>query len=275
MRLLIPAPVIAVCAEIASQRETHASLDSLFMYAGAPGEEPPPGSKHVKALEWLRAVNRDTSIEPMAFLGRFLEGYMEEEPPQPSPWENLPAVAETADQERLRKALARHDLKYVRGGLISRGAGMPSRTLEDHLRRGDMPAVELEFDRALANAEKNPREAVSAASNILESLCKQYIADKGLEMPAKQDLKPVWTVVRKDLGFDPSRVEDQDLQTILTGLFAVVDGIGALRTHASSAHGAGLRSYKLHGRHARLAIHAAHTVTLYVLESWKNAKPTK
>lgn len=51
------------------------------------------------------------------------------------------------------------------------------------------------------------------------------------------------------------------------------EGIGALRTHASSAHGAGKKQYKLEARHARLAIHAAHTVTLFVLESW--AKRTK
>jgi hypothetical protein len=198
---------------------------------------------------------------------------MEEVPAQPDSWQNLPPVTESVDQEKIRRALARHELKYVRGGLVSGAVGTPSRSLEDHLRGGDMPAVEAEFNRALENAEKSPREAVSAASNILESLCKQYIADKGLEMPAKQDLKPVWTVVRKDLGLDPSRVEDQDLQTILTGLFAVVDGIGALRTHASSAHGAGLRPYKLQPRHARLAIHAAHTVTLYILETWKSVAP--
>ena len=35
-------------------------------------------------------------------------------------------------------------------------------------------------------------------------------------------------------------------------LFAVVEGIGALRTHASSAHGSGTVQYRLEGRHARL-----------------------
>lgn len=82
----------------------------------------------------------------------------------------------------------------------------------------------------------------------------------------------MWNIVRKDLGFDPSKVEDQDLQTILTGLLALVDGIGALRTHASSAHGAGKRPYKIEPRHARLAIHAAHTVALFILESWERKK---
>ncbi len=51
-------------------------------------------------------------------------------------------------------------------------------------------------------------------------------------------------------------------------LSRLVDGIGALRTHASSAHGAGKKQYKLEPRHARLAIHSAHTVTLFILESW-------
>ena len=82
------------------------------------------------------------------------------------------------------------------------------------------------------------------------------------------DLKPLWTVVRKHLGFDPSAIADTDLQTILTGMLATVEGIAALRTHASSAHGAGVTSYRIEPRHARLAIHAAHTITLFALETW-------
>src|SRR5262249_9302314 len=115
----------------------------------------------------------------------------------------------------------------------------------------------------------------SAACNILESVCKTYIADEGLEMPAKQDLRPVWDAVRKDLGFDPSRVEDRDLQEILSGVLAVVSGIGALRTHASSAHGAGKKAYKLEPRHARLAVHAAHTIVAFVLESWDKMRAAR
>jgi hypothetical protein len=53
MRRTIPSTLIAVCAEIVSRRESHATLDSLFMYAGASGD-PPAASKQAKALEWLR-----------------------------------------------------------------------------------------------------------------------------------------------------------------------------------------------------------------------------
>lgn len=265
MRQLIPTPVISVLADISSSRETHASLDSLFMYASAPGD-PPEGSKHVKALEWLRRVNKDKDIDPLEICGKFIEGYME------TPLND----GDTGDdRKRINDVLVQTKLQYVNGGRVitaSSSLSVATKSLETILKSFDYVAIDEEFERAMLKVETEPREAVSAASNILESFCKTYIAENGLEMPQKQDLKPLWTMVRKHLGFDPSLVADQDLQTILTGLFATVEGIGALRTHASSAHGAGKTSYRLEPRHARLAIHAAHTVALFALETWEKRR---
>ena len=95
-----------------------------------------------------------------------------------------------------------------------------------------------------------------------------YIADEGLPKPLKQDLQNVWKVVRGDLGFDTKLVQDNDLKRVLSGILSIVDGIGAFRTHASSAHGEGRKLYKLKPRHARLAINSAHTIALFVLETW-------
>lgn len=267
MRRIIPAPVLSVCAEIVANRETHATLDSLFLYAGAPGD-PPPGSKHAKALDWLRITNKDQSIHPLDVLGRLIENYME----LPLDPNNSWAEQALQDREKITKILVQCELQYIRGGKVAGSLGAPSMTLEEFIRERDIAAIEIEFGRAISNIESNPREAVSAASNILESLCKVYIEDEQIEKPAKQDLKSVWSVVRKHLGFDPSLIEDQDLKTILTGLMSIVEGIGALRTHASSAHGSGRKSYKLEPRHARLAIHSAHTIVLFVLESWEKRK---
>ncbi|SNS01716.1 hypothetical protein SAMN05192560_2246 [Methylobacillus rhizosphaerae] len=43
----IPAPLVALVADLCAEQETHASLDSLFMYADATGD-PPMGSKPIK-----------------------------------------------------------------------------------------------------------------------------------------------------------------------------------------------------------------------------------
>lgn len=268
MRNVIPAPVIAIVADLVSDRETHATLDSLFMYAGAPGD-PPDGSKRAKAMEWLRRTNRHEGVDPVTVLGHILEPYMDEEIDfEAGDW----AIEKLEQRQRIEKTLGRSKLQYIRGGTIIGSLAAPSVSLEESIRRKNLPILNEEFTRALESVESEPREAISAACNILESVCKIYIDEEGLDMPAKQDLKPVWAVVRKDLGFDPSRIEDNDLKEILTGLMAIANGIGAFRTHASSAHGGGKNRYNVEPRHARLAVHAAHTLVLFVIESWDKKK---
>jgi hypothetical protein len=268
MRHTIPASIIATVAEMVSARETHATLDSLFMYAGAPGD-PPDGSKKTKALEWLRRINKDMSVTPLEVLGRLIEAYMDEDlEGKTEPWE----ISRSEQRRHLLRELQKAKLQYNSGGIITGSLATPSASLEEHIRKRNIPSLNEEFKRALRTVESSPKESLSAACNILESLCKVYIEEEGLEMPKKQDLQPVWTVVRKDLALDPSVIEDQDLQKILTGLISIVDGVGALRTHASTAHGAGKKNYRVEPRHARLAIHAAHTVVLFVLETWDKRK---
>jgi hypothetical protein len=258
---------MAVVAEAVAGAETHATLDTLFMYAGAPGD-PPEGSKHAKALEWLRRVNQDPTVEPLRVLGRLIESYMDAVPQSETALDSI----RQARQARIAEALALSQLQYTRGGKVSGSLAAPSRTLEHLIRERDLASVSEEFERALRNVDTNPREAVSAACNIIESVCKLYIHDESLPTPPKQDLQGLWNVVRRHLGFDPSSIEDRDLQEILSGLIATVNGIGSLRTHASSAHGAGRKRYALQARHARLAVHAAHTITLFILETWERRR---
>jgi hypothetical protein len=273
MRKEIPAPIIAVLSENMPSLETHASLDNLFSYAEAPGE-PPEGSKPVKVQSWLRRANKESEF-PLVVLGRIIECYME-----------LPYAEDTASslfgapsvdvkkefKAKLEAILSRCNLTYITGGIISDGSSAPSRSLAELIKGRDIPSIDAEFNRALANVNSEPREAVSAACNILESIFKTYIADEKLDMPHKQDIQNVWKVVRADLGFDPAALEDDDLKKVLSGVLSVVDGIGAFRTHASSAHGQGRKIYNLKPRHARLAIHSAHTIALFVLETWDERK---
>jgi Abortive infection C-terminus len=269
MRKEIPAPVIAILADNLPIFESHASLDNLFLHADAPGD-PPEGSKPVKTQAWLRRVNKESEF-PLVVLGKLIECYMETpdqdesdslffSSPVPSPQVEL--------KKKLASILERCNLIYLSGGIISDGSAAPSKSLGELIKGRDIPSIDAEFNRALANVNSEPREAVSAACNILESIFKTYIDDEGLSKPQKQDLQNVWKIVRADLGFDPSLVQDDDLKKILSGILSIVDGIGAFRTHASSAHGQGRIMYNVKPRHARLAIHSAHTIALFVLESW-------
>jgi hypothetical protein len=269
MRKEIPAPVIAVLADNMPIIETHAGLDNLFLHADAPGD-PPEGSKPVKTQAWLRRINKE-SENPLVALGKLIECYMEI--PEQDEGENTFFGSPIGNpkkefKEKLESILSRCNLTYISGGYVSDGSSASSRSLAELIKGRDIPAIDTEFNRALSNVNSEPREAVSAACNILESIFKTYISDENLILPQKQDLQNVWKVVRADLGFDPSLVQDDDLKKVLSGILSVVDGIGAFRTHASSAHGEGRKLYKLKPRHARLAIHSAHTLALFVLETW-------
>ena len=238
-------PVIGVAARVLSNYYTRSQMVNQFLEAGAVGEEP-TGNKLDTAVAWLKA-SAAGHPQPLVFLGCLLRDVLE--------GTYLPA---TGDLERARadihEKLASAGLRYTHGVVVSALSGATTKTLEDLLQRHDFPAVLDEFSRSTSRVDTEPREAASAAANLLEGICKEYIVQHPhLQMPAKADLRNVFTVVREDLGLDPTALEEDDLKRILGGLLTTVDGISALRTHASSAHtqGTSQRYYRLTPRHAR------------------------
>lgn len=238
------------------------------MEKGAPGD-PPQGNCADKCTTWLKRASADPDVDALAVLGGVLEEFMEVDSTRP--------LSTHGDLERERKRvadiLARHGLSYRPGGRILGGkTAAPTRSLEAILRARDLAALDVEVQRALENVEKDPPAAVTSACAIVEAICKLYIEDNSLEMPGEQTVKPLWRVVQKHLGLDPGQIANDDLKRILSGLASVVDGLGAFRTHVGSAHGRGKLAYRPAPRHARLALHSAHSLVAFVLETWDARK---
>jgi len=261
----IPIPVIAEVASVFSQFCTHAHINNLMRHARIPGN-PPPGNKVERTREWLQLANTSTS-DPLASLGSALTEFMEVDT------SGVLVGDLTTARERIHEVLKKYGFAYRTGGRVVRSdTGPASRALQDIIRARDLPNIEAEFDRIVANVEKDPPAAVTAASALLEALFQQYITDKGLEMPSDKSIKPLWNVVRKNLHLDPAGVGDEDLRKILSGMASIVDGVGSLRTHKGSAHGQSTKGYKLKPRHARLAVHAASTLATFIIETWEERK---
>lgn len=261
----IPLNLVAILSEMLPEYESHATLDNLFLYAEITSEIPDV-SKPAKVQQVLMNVNKSES-EPLKVLGKLLEKYLDGGILYPHDQERF-----NMQIEKIKRILSDNSLLYIKGGIVSGSLTTPTKSLESVIKKLEIPSLDQEFLRALTHVDTSPREAVSAASNILESICKVYISENNLDMPKKKDLKNLFDVVRKSLNIQRDSVEDEDLLRIISGIISVVDGIASLRTHASSAHGAGLKLYNLKPRHARLAIHSAHTIGLYILESWKESQ---
>jgi hypothetical protein len=122
-----------------------------------PGD-PPEGSKHAKALAWLRRVNKDDTVkEPLRVFGRIIENCMER-PVDPSNTWDEPLVKARV---RLATVLKEHGLRYCVGGRIESvtSLGVPTRTLQEFIRERDLAAIDHEFERAAENVDTAPCEA--------------------------------------------------------------------------------------------------------------------
>ncbi len=145
--------------------------------------------------------------------------------------------------------------------------------MAERIKENGLTALETEFQCAYATIEKDPNAAATSACAILESVCLTYLEAENHAVPAKRVLGQLWKETAKHLGLSPKDLADEDLKKILQGLFSIADGVAALRTHHGSAHGKSERgAYRLVPRHARLAVHASHTATMFLLETWDARK---
>jgi hypothetical protein len=261
----LPAPVCAIVGDVlGGYIRYHQPLNRLFYEAGAEGDVP-AGNCIDKCQSWLKRLHHDVA-SPSAVLGKVIENFMEVD-------ESYRAEEQEAGRKKIRDALARFSFSYHTGGLIlGADTALPTKSLTQVLKERDLPEIDREFERSLSNVESDPPASITAACSILESLFKIYIEDNGIEMPSDQSLKPLWKLASKHLKLDPSAVEDEDVRKILSGMNSVVDGIGGRRTHVGTAHGHGRQTYQLQARHARLAIHASHTLVAFWLETWDERK---
>lgn len=259
----IPNSVIgAVSVVLADHYYSHSTLNSLFMESGAPGDVP-EGNCETKCSRWLKRCNDDPTVDALAVLGQAIQKFMDIEC---SDGDSKIAKG----QARIRDSLAKNQLSYQQNGYITlAGASPAAKSLSDYFKAGDFASVEVEFERAISQIDSDPHAAITAASSIIEALCKTYIESLSLEMPSKQTIVPLWRVVQQHLGLnlDPTLAEDQ--KKIFQGLASIVDGVGAYRTHIGSAHGRGLQPPPIAASEARLAVNSSHTLVIFIMERWR------
>ena len=140
--------------------------------------------------------------------------------------------------------------------------------------------VRRDLDRALASIEADPEDAITAACSTIESVCRSILIELGKPLPAKKDVQGLFNAVKRPLGLAPERNDlhsqiADDVRTTLGGLATVIQGVGALRTHAGDAHGRERGYARVDARIGRLAIHAASTVALFLIETWQRKFPAR
>ncbi|MDU0364936.1 abortive infection family protein [Rhizobium sp. 25PS6] len=138
----------------------------------------------------------------------------------------------------------------------------------------DFDTVNRDLERAKKGVVDDPEDAITAACSLVESVCRSILVELKVEFPKKLDLAGVYKAVREPLGLSPTKegVADEisaDVRAVLSGLVNAVQGIGALRTHGGDAHGRERGFKRVDPRIARLAIHSASAVAVFLIETWQ------
>lgn len=185
----------------------------------------------------------------------------------------------TAVREHLNKALGADELAVVIVGgkaVLTRrqGSGAIVEPFIQKVETLNFDTVQMEIARALPNLQEDPEDAVTAACSLIEAVCRSILVELGLPLPAKKDIDGLIRAIQEPLHLSPGRTDlpsevEADVRQILSGLTSVAKGIGALRTHGGDAHGREKGFKRIDPRIARLAINAASSLALFLIETWE------
>lgn len=160
--------------------------------------------------------------------------------------------------------------------IISPNSGIISvESIQGLIKSHDLNSVLEDFNRSLTNIENDPEQAIASSSSTLESICKAIIELEGKNLPKKQTMATVLSEAVAIVNFGPENHSEGDIKRILGGIQNVILGLGALRSGFSSAHGHGIKKYKLSSRHVRLLVNSMVTFGMFLIETYIDKRELK
>ena len=151
---------------------------------------------------------------------------------------------------------------------LESGGGAADATITDGLVVYDAPAVQAFWAKALERRTTDPDGAVTAASTLLEEVCKHIIEDSGGTWEAKWNVPKLYSEAAKVLKLAPSQHQEDVFKTILGNCQSVVQSIGSLRNKGGDAHAGGRARVPFKPRHAALTVNLAGSMALFLIETW-------
>ena len=147
----------------------------------------------------------------------------------------------------------------------------PIETMRSLAASFDLPGLHAEIDRLAHAAEDDPSLAVGTAKEMVETICKTILEDRGVSSQG-QDLPQLVRAVAKELSLLPENIPDQAkgsevIRRMLSNLNQVSQGIAELRNLYGTGHGRDGRFIGIQPRHAKLAVGAAATLGTFLMET--------
>lgn len=136
----------------------------------------------------------------------------------------------------------------------------------------DSAHVSQQITRMEAAVESDPALAIGTLKELVESCCKTILSECGVAVPDNADLAQLVKLTTKQLKLTPDDIADRTkasdtIKRLLSNLATITQGIAALRNQYGTGHGKHAGSKGLEPRHAKLAVGAASTLAVFLVET--------
>ena len=165
------------------------------------------------------------------------------------------SIADTVRGAQTVDEAANLPLQQLSGGLIDAAT---------RLSFGDVIEQWKEAQSALVT---NPIDATTRASSLIETLCKHILHMEHIPLPSSETIQPLFAAASRSLTLGPEQQSTNDLRDIMQAMKSLVAAIGALRTHAGTAHGRGPGHQPISLRGARMAVNTAGVLATFLMDS--------
>jgi len=129
-----------------------------------------------------------------------------------------------------------------------------------------------QITRMESAVEGDPDLAIGTAKEVLESICKTILKERKVEFGSSADLPELVRATAKALQLTPTDISHatkaaDTVRVLLSNLATISNGLAELRNKYGTGHGKDASHKGLGPRHARLAVGAASTLAMFLLET--------
>jgi hypothetical protein len=156
--------------------------------------------------------------------------------------------------------------------LISTGTG--TKLLKDSAMTLNAAHLMLQIRRMEQSVDTDPALAVGTAKELVETVCKTILAERGKQVDGSPDLPALAKTTARELHLVPDNIPSsakgaETMRRLLGNLATVAQGLAELRNLYGTGHGKLGATQPIRPRHARLAVGAAATLATFLFETHK------
>jgi hypothetical protein len=142
----------------------------------------------------------------------------------------------------------------------------------------DAGYVAQQITRMEAAVLNDPALAIGTAKELIETICKTILDEKKLPYAKNADVPELVKAAAKALKLTPGDIPDEakasdTIKRILGSLGSIPHGLAELRNLYGTGHGKSARTKGLSPRHAKLAVGAASTLAVFLMETHNEQQP--